>query len=217
MKIPISVLVFLSFSLVVRAESTSSRPFNPPNLDRGLAVMQAFLRRASVKEFDSRKLDWQDLSDLIWAAYGVNRPAEGKRTAPSAYNAQDIELYVFLEEGVYFYEAREHVLHLFEPGDHRDLVSRGKKGLKEAPVFLVLVSDVSKFPQGTAAKKLEWGAISAGIVSQNISLFCAGTNMVTRPRAGMNAKLIRELLFLQDHQILLLNHGVSYAKPAGGE
>lgn len=213
MKSLLSLVISLAIGSVTWANSSTSIELTPPRLEGGKPLMEALSLRSSVRAFDSRQLELADLSDLMWAAFGVNRPEEGKRTAASAYNAQDLELYVFLQEGVYFYEATEHVLHQVEPGDHRNLLSRGRDAYKDAPLFIVLVSDVSKFPQGSEEKRKEWGAISAGLVSQNISLFCASAGLITRPRAGMDSEGIRDLLFLQDNQLLLINHTVSYPIP----
>jgi nitroreductase len=213
-----------------------------PDKTRGLPVMEALSVRASVREWSSKPLSMQDLSDLLWAANGINRP-DGKRTASSAQNAQDIDIYVFMEEGIYLYNAPENRLNPVAAGDYRDL-----PGKTDAPVNLVLVTDISKFrgpgdpppaggrpgtpPAGTpppaggpppnAVKmtpdqvdslKLGWGNIDCGIVSQNISLFCAATGIKTRPRASFpGAAKIRELLTLKPTQHILLNHPVGYAK-----
>lgn len=91
---------------------------NEPNKTRGLPIMQAFALRASVREWSGKDLSPQDLSDLLWAANGVNRP-DGRRTAPSAMNAQDVDLYVFMKEGGYKYDAASHSLLPIVAGDHR--------------------------------------------------------------------------------------------------
>ena len=179
-----------------------------PDKTKGLPVMQAFDVRASVREWSPQKLALQELSDLLWAANGINRPDEGKRTAPSAMNAQDIDIYAFMEEGIYFYDAQKHLLTPVASGNHMDLA-----GKTDAPVNLVLVSDISRFRAGTDSLRLVWASMDCGIVSQNIALFCAGTGLKTRPRAGFpGATKIRELLQLKNTQLLLLNHPVGYGK-----
>jgi len=179
-----------------------------PDKDRGLPVMKALDVRASVREWSSRKLNLQDLSDLLWSAFGINRPDEGKRTGSSSLNSQDIDIYAFLEDGIYLYDAHKHILNPLVAGDYRDL-----PGKTDAPLNLVLITDISKFPEGTDTMKLGWGNIGCGIVSQNISLFCAGTGIKTRPRASCpGADKIRELLKLKKSQHILLNHPVGYQK-----
>ena len=157
-------------------------------------------------------LDLQDLSDLLWAADGINRPDIGKRTAPSAMNAQDIDLYVFLKEGVYLYYAGENKLQPVAEGDSRNLVAGRQEEVASAPVIILMVSDTSRFRAGNEIQKLIWGAVAAGTVSQNIALFCASTGLSTRPRATMDQVKLRELLKLKDSQILILNNPVSYKK-----
>jgi nitroreductase len=207
---------------------------NEPNKTRGLPVMEAFALRASVREWSDKDLSLQDLSDLLWAANGINRP-DGKRTAPSAMNAQDVDIYVFMKDGAYLYDAAAHALKPVIAGDHRSEVTArpGGPGAKPqapppgakpeskpgpggppspAPVQLFLVSDISKFTRGETAGKLEIAALDTGIVSQNIALFCAGTGLATRPRASMDKAKIKELLKLTDTQYPLLNMPVGYKK-----
>jgi len=191
----------------IRAQELKPITLNPPDKERGLPFMQALTVRVSVREWSEEKLSLQDLSDLLWAANGVNRPDEGKRTASSAMNAQDIDLYVFMEEGVYLYDAFKEMLNPVISGDYRSLT-----GITAAPVGLVLVSDISRFRAGDETLKLNWAAIDAGIVSQNISVFCAATGLVTRPRAGFDQVKVKETLQLKDTQCVLLNHPVGYRK-----
>ncbi len=203
------------FSLVIvyalgfiQAQELEAVKLKAPNKDRGLTVMQALAVRASVREWSDQKLSLRDLSDLLWAADGVNRPDEGKRTASSAMNAQDIDIYVFMEEGVYLYDAFNQILNPVCPGDFRSL-----PGKTAAPVNLVLISDISRFRAGNDSLKLTWAAMDAGIVSQNISVFCAATELVTRPRASFpGMEKMKETLKLKDSQHVMLNHPVGYPK-----
>jgi len=204
-------LIFSLFilSLVSHTIAQELKPISllTPDKTRGLPVMQALSVKASVREWSSISLSLQDLSDLLWAANGINRP-DGKRTASSAQNAQDIDIYVFMTEGVYLYNAANSSLDPIVAGNYLDL-----PGKTDAPVNLVLVTDISRFRSGTDSIKLAWGHIDVGIVSQNISLFCAGTGMKTRPRATFPGKdKIPELLKLKSSQFILLNHPVGYGK-----
>jgi SagB-type dehydrogenase family enzyme len=183
-----------------------------PDFSRGLPVMQALSKRASATEFSSQKLSLQDISDLLWAANGINRPEVGKRTAPSAMNAQDIDVYAFMEEGVYLYDAPKHTLNPVVTGDHRALVAGRQVEVAKVPIILLLVSDISKFQRGDESQKLIWAAEDAGIVSQNISLFCAGVRLSTRVRASMDLAKIKEILKLKDTQHPMLNTPVCYSQ-----
>jgi SagB-type dehydrogenase family enzyme len=192
------------------AQEFKSITLNPPDKKRGLPVMQALEKRASASGFTSDKLSLKDLSDLLWAADGINRPELKKRTAPSAMNAQDIDVYVFMEEGVYIYNATLHSLDPIVSGDQRILAAGRKTDIAKASVILLMVSDISRFPGGEDNMKLSMAAMDAGIVSQNISIFCAGVGFNTRPRATMDLVKLREILKLKDSQYPLLNNPVSY-------
>lgn len=184
----------------------------PPRLDRGMTVMRALEARASATDFDGRKLDIQDLSDLLWAANGVNRPSEGKRTAPSAMNAQDVDVYLLLEEGAYLYNATGHRLEPVAPGDFKPLAAGRQDKFGRAPAICLLVSDISRFRHGDDSLKMVWAAEDAGIVSQNTALFCAGAGLATRPRASMDVPRLREALKLSATQHPMLNCPVSHAR-----
>lgn len=183
---------------------------NPPDMNRGITVMKALEVRASASEFNGTNISLQDLGDLLWAANGVNRPEKDKRTAPSAINAQDIDLYVCTREGIFKYDAFRHALENVATGDFRAEVAGRQEGFKEAPLFCILVSDTSRFSRGNGPQRERWAAMDAGIVSQNISIFCAANKMDTRPRATMNQEKLREVMKLKETQLLMLNHPVGY-------
>ena len=201
-----TLLIFCVLNSVL-AQELSSVKLNNPNTKRGLPVMEALSLRASVKEWSDKKMNIQDLSDLLWAANGINRPDESKRTAASALNAQDVDVYVVMEEGSYLYDAKMQELTAVAKGDFREAA-----GKTTAPVVIVLVSDISRFKSGEVASKLNWAALDIGIVSQNIALFCAGTGLKTRPRVSMDVAKIKAVLKLTDSQYPMLNHPVGYEK-----
>lgn len=206
----------LSLIILLLAASTSAQQDNTivlskPNLERGIPVMKALSQRASAREFGTKQISVSDLSDLLWAANGINRPEEGRRTAATALNAQDIDIYLALESGIYLYEPVKHILNLVAEGDHRKTIAGSQQNFANAPLFVLLVSDISKFRMGEEAQKLEWAAIDAGIVSQNIMLFCASEEMLSRPRSWMEKDKLRKILNLTETQHLMLNIPVSYA------
>lgn len=160
-----------------------------PNMNRTtISVMQAFKNRKSTREFSKKDLSIADLSDLLWAANGVTRA-----------------------DGTYLYNPNDNTLTLVTSTDLRQAVAGRQTSVADAPVALILVSDLDKFG-GDAARVEKWGAVDAGIVSQNISLFCAAAGLVTVPRGSMDADKIKEALKLRPNQALLLNHPVGYAK-----
>ncbi|MGP1539260.1 SagB/ThcOx family dehydrogenase [Bacteroides pyogenes] len=183
-----------------------------PNLNRGGTVMKALSERQSTREYASKALSLSDLSDLLWAANGVNRSASGKRTAPSAMNKQEVDIYVVLPQGSYLYDAKSHRLHLVAEGDHRGAVAAAQDFVKAAPVSLVLVSDIARFGDAGNTRYQLIGAMDAGIVSQNISVFCAAAHLATVPRATMDDAALQRVLKLRKGQMLMLNHPVGYFK-----
>ena len=210
MKKTLCLLVLVASVINLKAQELKSIALNPPDINSGLSVMQAFAKRSSASAFTSEKLKLQDLSDLLWAADGINRKDSKKRTAPSAMNSQDIDIYVFLEEGVYIYNASANSLDPVVAGDQRTLAAGRQTEVARAAVILVMVSDISRFQNGDDKMKLSMAAMDAGIVSQNISVFCAGTGLLTRPRATMDQPKLKEILKLKDSQYPLLNNPVSY-------
>jgi nitroreductase len=240
-----AALLLLPLLAWAQVQEMKTISLNEPNKKRGLPLMEALSVRASVREWSDKELSLQDLSDLLWAANGINRPEIKKRTASSAMNAQDVDIYVFMKDGVYLYDALGQALVPVAAGDLRLQIGMAPGGRpggpggpppgprpegapmpppgappgpgpggppSPAPIQLVLVSDVSRFRAGTPELKHEWAAIDTGIVSQNISVFCAATGMATRPRAGMDKDGIKKLLKLKDTQYPILNHPIGYPK-----
>ena len=172
--------------------------------------MEALSKRGSVREFSQKELPAQTLANLLWAANGVNR-ADGKRTAPSAMNRQDIDIYVIMKDGAYLYDAASNTLKLIAEGDHRGLVAGRQEFVKDAPVSLVLVSDLAKFGRDDDHTKL-MAAVDAGTVCQNINLFCSAMGLATVPRASMETEQLKSVLKLTDKQLPLMNNPVGFPK-----
>ncbi|MCD7975905.1 MAG: SagB/ThcOx family dehydrogenase [Tannerellaceae bacterium] len=199
----------ITFSMY--AQDLSTIKLKSPDITRGTGVMKALSDRQSVREYSDKMLSDQDLADLLWAANGINRP-DGKRTAPSAMNKQDVDVYVFMKQGVYLYDHTQHALKPVAKGDYRGAVAAGQDFVKEAPVSLVLVTDLSRFGSEIKEHTKLMGAVDVGIVNQNINLACVVLGLVTVPRATMDQKVLRELLKLNENQLLLMNNPVGYPK-----
>lgn len=183
-----------------------------PDKTLDASLMQALTDRASQREFADKQLSLEDLSSLLWAANGVNRE-DGKRTAPSAVNAQDVDIYVSMASGAYLYDAKKSQLTRITTEDLRSAVC-GKQPM-EAPVFLVMVADISRYPEGLASQRPlveSFAAMDAGYVSQNICLYCSAAKLATVPRASMDKEALTKSLNLKDTQIPLLNNPVGYMK-----
>lgn len=211
-------LLISYFALIVftlNAQDLKPIQLLPHSTKKSCDLMDAFQKRQSFRSFDSKDLPLQELSDLLWAANGINRPESGKRTAPSAINAQDISIYVCKADGTWLYDA---VLNQLKPVVTRDVrpLMDGSR-TTNAPVLLLLVSDMAAFrgykedalPEANKNIR-EMGCLDAGIVSQNIALYCAGAGLGTVPRAMMDQKALKEALSLKNSQITWLNHPVGY-------
>jgi SagB-type dehydrogenase family enzyme len=182
-----------------------------PNKSRGTATMKALSDRHSDREFDAAELNLQDLSDLLWAANGVNRK-DGKRTAPSAMNRQEIDVYAIRPDGAYLYDAQAHALKPIAKGDYRGAVAGGQDFVKSAPLSLVAVVNLEKLGDPASEQTRLMGAVDAGIVTQNINIFCAAAGLSTVPRASMDKAELKKILGLSDTQLPLMNNPVGYPK-----
>jgi nitroreductase len=205
-------LLIAGFSFAMNAQELQTIRLNEPVKKGGLTVMEAFSNRMSVREFSTKPLSMKDLSDLLWATIGVNRPESGLRTAPSWRNYQDIDVYVCRREGVYVYNPKTHVLEPVIKGDFYSLLATdGQVFVEEAPVILLLIADFEKMKEDSTPHMVI-AALDAGIVSQNISIFCAGKNLVTVPRGLMAKEELKKALQLRETQHIMLNHPVGYAR-----
>ena len=200
-----STLVYLVMNL--QAAELKPIQLKAPNLKRGVSIMEALSKRQATREYAHRKLELQDLSDLLWAAVGINRPESGKRTAPTALNRQEIDVYVCLPEGAYLYQADKHQLLPVSNEDLRPMVAGRQDFAKTAPLCLVIVADLEQYNG-----EILMPAVDAGIVSQNISLFCSGVGLATVPRASMEHDQLKKALKLKESQRPIMNHPVGYAK-----
>jgi SagB-type dehydrogenase family enzyme len=180
----------------------------PPQMEGGLPLHQALKLRRTEREFRADPLTPQMLSNLLWAAFGINRP-DGKRTAPSAWNQQEIDLYVFTAEGVYVYDAKAHALKQRAAGDRRAWTG---KEFAAAPVSLVYVADFDKAGQSEAKDRLVYSALNTGYISQNVYLFCASAGLGTVAHDAANKDELAKHLNLRAGQRVILSQAVGRTK-----
>lgn len=181
-----------------------------PETGKGVNVMQAFNQRRSTREFDSKELTLQDMSNLLWATMGINRQ-DNKLTAPSCRNLQEIRLFVITANGAYEYIPLSHSLHQVAEGDLRQMVAGQQDFVTKAPVSLLMVADMDKFGN-TDSRSMTMAAIDAGIVTENACIAAAGLGLATVPRASMESDKLRQALGLTETQIPLMNAPVGYFK-----
>ncbi len=182
-----------------------------PDKNVSMTLYQALQQRKSVREYSTKDIDDMKLSQLLWAAVGINRP-DGHLTAPTAVNAQDITVYVCRKDGAYLYVAKDNTLQKVSDKDLRESVAANQKFAAVAPISLVIVTDNAKFRGGSTNGPTISGAIDAGYVSQNIDLACEALGLCTVPRATMDKDALKKELKLTDSQNPILNHPIGYKK-----
>ena len=174
-------------------------------------LIDAISRRRSTRDFSSRELPRDVLSTLLWCAFGVNRPDSGGRTAPSAHNWQEIEVFAALPDGAYRYDARRHAL---QPVVNADL--RAATGMQEfvgtAPLNLVYVSDFGKMGDASAEDRTFYAAADAGFVAQNVYLYCAAAGLACVVRGLVDRRKLAPALRLRTDQRIVLAQTVGYPK-----
>lgn len=180
-----------------------------PQTTGGKPLMDALNERCSQRDFDEkREISEQTLSNLLWAANGVNRQESGKRTAPSAVNWQEIDIYVSLKKGTYKYIAVGHSLLRINEEDYRD--DMGKQTFTAiAPLNLVFVADYSKMNGGSNTKEF-YAATDCGFVSQNVYLFCASEGLATVVLGYIDRDKIQKALELNKDQHVVLSQTIGY-------
>jgi len=182
-----------------------------PQISGGKPLMQALKERSSSRSFSAEKLSDQTLSNLLWAAFGVNRPDTGKRTAPSAVNWQEIDIYIATAEGLYLYDAKNNALKLTITGDIR--ADTGTQDyVKEAPVNLIYVADLSRMLKASKEDRERYAAADAGFISQNVYLYCASEGLATVVRGSVDRKKLTKMMKLRPGQSIILAQSVGYPK-----
>jgi nitroreductase len=183
-----------------------------PTWARAAPIVDILNARRSTREFSSRPLALPALSALLWSAFGVNRPATGGRTAPSAHGWKSIQVYAVLRDGAYRYDAGAHAMRLVRAGDLRSLTGT-QTFVGGAPLDLVYVADFARMGEATAEERTFYAAADAAAIGQNVSLFCACTGLATVVRGLINrGKLAAALGLPVGHRIVLAQ---TVGHPAG--
>jgi SagB-type dehydrogenase family enzyme len=205
-------LAVLSGGYLVSAHAEELKPIAlpAPRLDAGLPLMQALKARKSSREFADRAIPQQLLADLLWAAFGVNRPAEKKRTAPSAHNRQEIDVYVAMREGLFRYDAFQHALMPVLQEDIRAHTGR-QKFPAHAALNLVYVADFARMRNVPRDAAIEVAAISTGAIVQNVYLFCASEGLSNVVRGWIDKKVLGKAMGLRPDQYILVAQSVGFS------
>jgi nitroreductase len=210
---------FLASTMVVAAStafpgvaSTKSQDITlpPPQTSGGKPLMEVLKARCSTRAYSPKPLEPQVLSDLLWAAWGQSRP-DGKRTAPSWKNRQEISVYAILAEGLYRYDAKSHSLKLMSEKNLRPLA--GKQDFAAtAPLNLVYVLDTAKMSEAPPEERLLYGGCDSGSIFQNVYLYCASQGLVTVVRANVDKPALAKEMGLGADQLITVTQSVGYPK-----
>jgi len=185
--------------------------FPAPQTSGGKPLMQVLKARQSAREFSGRMPSPQVFSNLLWAAAGINRP-DGRRTAPTASNRQEIDIYVITADGLYLYEPKGHKLNGLLSDDLRALAGT-QDYAKTAPINLVYVADFAKYGAQMAEEdKHTYSGADTGFVSQNVYLFCASEGLATVVRASIDRAALSKAMRLRPEQRIILEQPVGYPK-----
>ena len=207
----VTVTVLFICTTLAGAEDFSPIKLPVPIMTGGRPLMEVLKDRKTTRSFAETKLSEQTLSNLLWAACGINRPDRNLRTAPSATNQQEIDVYVALEKGLYLYEPKSHEL---KPVLSKDI--RGAAGtqpfVKDVPLNLIYVADFGRMRYPSDEIKEFYSAADTGHISQNVYLFCASEGLGAVIRGLVNKENLAKEMNLRPEQKIILSQSVGYPK-----
>jgi len=207
----ITIVILALFTTLSFARNLESIKLPPPDTKGGKPLMQALKERKTTRSFSPKELPLETLSNLLWAAFGINRPGEGKRTAPSAVNWQETDIYVATAKGCYIYDPKKHSLEPHVEGDIRALTGT-QMFVADAPLNLVFVADLSRMGGASRNDKEKTAYADTGFISQNVYLFCASEGLATVVRGLIDKPALAKALKLNDNQFITLAQSVGYPK-----
>jgi SagB-type dehydrogenase family enzyme len=186
-----------------------------PEKTGGTPLMQALSERSSSRDFSSKELTKQQLSNLCWAAWGYNRPDAKKRTAPSSMNKQEMELYVVLKDGTYLYNAETHQLEMIKEGDLRSYCGK-QDFVAKAPVNFIYVANMKKAgiekPEDITPENIATSHANTGFIAQNTYLACASEGLACVVRGWIDKEALENALGLSPLHKVILGHTIGYEK-----
>lgn len=187
-------------------------PLPPPVLPLSITLAECLNGRRSSRAFGSEALSGAQLSALLWAAFGINRPHSGGRTAPSAHDWQEIALYAVMADGSFRYDPQGHALTRVADGDLRHATGT-QAFVASAPLNLVYVADFARMVDARADDRPFLAGADAGCIAQNVYLYCAGAGLCTVVRALIDRARLADLLGLGRTQRVALAQTVGHPPP----
>lgn len=209
-KLFLITLAMALFANFAGAQDLKDISLPAPKMEGGKPLMQCLKERQSIRAYSTKKLPLQLLSDLLWAADGINRPDSDKRTAPSTMNWQEIEIYVVLEDGAYLYDVKANSLKAITKQDLRKLTGT-QEFVPKAPMNLIFVADMAKVKWASPEEQTIYSTADTAFISQNIYLFCASEGLATVVRGLIgDKKALAEALKLSEAKKIILAQTVGY-------
>jgi nitroreductase len=200
-----------AWGLAPAAKAEEPIPLPAPAIGAGMPLMEALAKRQSLRSFADRELPDQVLSNLLWAAFGVNRPETGDRTAPSWRGSKETDIYVARADGVWRYDPEENVLRRHLEADLREEVGR-QPFAADAPVVLIYVADRSRMAEAPEDEQHLYAHVDAAFVSQNVYLFAASEGLATVVLGNVDREALGTALQLRDDQILTFTQPIGYPR-----
>ncbi len=214
MKNRLFMVLLLAILLILfnsaHAEEAKSIQLPAPNIQGGKPIMEVLKARKTTREFSNKPVPLQTLSDLLWSGFGVNRPDSKGRTAPSAMNSQEIDIYIAMESGLYLYDPFKNTLEIIIPQDIRAITGK-QEFVKEAPINLIYVADFVRAEKFKDRKEF-YTACDTGFISQNVYLYCASSGLATVVRGWFDEEALSLTMKLKPTQKIILTQTVGYPK-----
>lgn len=204
----LTIAFFLMGPVFANAQEIIKLP--APKTQGGMPLMQALNERKSSREFGPQKLPLPVLSNLLWAAWGINRP-DGHRTAPSARNSQEIDVYVAMSDGLFLYEPKQHQLQKILAEDIRVLTGTNDY-VKDAGANLVYVADLTRGNLKEPAAIEFYSGADTAFLAQNVYLFCASEGLNVVVRGSIDRTALAAKMKLRPDQKITLAQSVGYKK-----
>lgn len=207
----ISAVILAEGAARLSAQEATTIELPRPRADGGKPLIQALKLRRSMREYSDRPLPPQVLSDLLWGAFGINRPATGDRTAPYWRHIMVIDVYASTADGVWLYEPKRHVLVQHMRADIRAQTGR-QEFVATAPLNLIYVAHGERMQDISAEERRLYASVDAGFIGQNVYLFCASEGLATVFRGAVDYQKLASTLQLGPGQFVTFAQTVGYPK-----
>ena len=216
-KIFLTIAVLFCFISTSLAAEFAAIKLPSPDMKGGKPLMQCLKDRKTDRSFSTKKLPVEVLSNLLWAAAGISRPDSGKRTAPSAQNWQEVDVYVAMAEGLYLYNAKTHSLDPVLKADLRKdtthFLQSSRSSVEAAPLQLIYVADYAKMTIATSDEnKLLYSGADSAFISQNVYLYCASEGLATGVRALLDKTGLAKDMKLRSQQKVVFVQAIGYSQ-----